>query len=115
MKPVQEAKSGQGSTEDAEGAPLVVVKQAGDIEQARADLALPFEEAPGGRFESPIIEEEAPGTGLEIILVEDSVPEAPTRDAPKEVGSDLAKDKDVIEKVGDKRPASLEVPSPAPA
>ncbi|XP_021616553.2 uncharacterized protein LOC110617856 [Manihot esculenta] len=115
LKHVQEAKSGQGSTEDVEGAPLAVVKQAGDIGQTRTDLALPVEEAPGRRFESPIIEEEAPGTGLEIILVEDSVPRVPTRDAPEEVGSDLTKDEDVIEKVGDKRPASLEVPSPAPA
>ncbi|XP_043808370.1 uncharacterized protein LOC122722240 [Manihot esculenta] len=115
LKPVQESKSGQGSTEDAEGAPLVVVKQTGDIEQTRSDLALPFEEAPRGRFKSPIIEEEAPGTGLEVVLIEDSVPEAPTRDAPEEVGSDLAKDEDVVEKVGDKRPTSLEMPAPAPA
>ena len=33
LKPVQEAKSGQGSTEDAEGAPLTVVKQAGILDR----------------------------------------------------------------------------------
>ena len=81
----------------------------------RTDLALSVEEAPGGRLESPIIEEEAPGTGLEIVLVDDSALEVPTRGAPEEVRSDLAKGEDVIEKVGDKRPASLEVPSLAPA
>ena len=90
------------------------MKQAGDIEQTKSDPTFPFEGAPRGRLESPIIEEEAPGTGLEVILVEDSVPEAPTRDAPAPVGIGSGS-VGVIAKAGDKRPSPPETFAPAPA
>ncbi|XP_043806657.1 uncharacterized protein LOC122721798 [Manihot esculenta] len=116
------------SNEGTEEGPMIISEVAEGVGSARSDLVLPTvgasgvsaaveEEVPGGRLEVPIMEEGAPGKRAEVILVDEDVSKAPTNDAlaPEEVGSDLAKDGGVTEKVGDKRPASLEMPAPAPA
>ncbi|XP_021594472.1 cytochrome c1-like [Manihot esculenta] len=107
----------RSSTERREEAPRVIFEVAEETGLARADPILPPVDASAVGLEVSITEEGAPGKRKEIILIDEDVQEAPSGDAPipDEVGSGLASDGGVIEKAGDKRPASPETSAPAPA
>ena len=100
-----------------EEAPGVISEVAEETRLARADPILPPVDASAVGLEVSITEEEALGQRKEVILIDEDVQEAPAGDAPvpNEVGSGLASDGGVIEKAGDKRPASPEMSAPAPA
>ncbi|XP_043808372.1 uncharacterized protein LOC122722241 [Manihot esculenta] len=114
MKPPRPRRS---STERMEEVPGVISEVAEETRLARADPILSPVDASAVGLEVSITEEEAPGQRKEVILIDEDVQEAPAGDAPvpDEVGSGLATDGGVIEKAGDKRPASPEMSAPAPA
>ncbi|XP_043812724.1 uncharacterized protein LOC122723692 [Manihot esculenta] len=107
----------RSSTERMEEAPGVISEMAEETRLARTDPILPPVDVSAVGLEVSITEEEAPGQRKEVILIDEDVQEAPAGDAPvpDEVGSGLASDGGVIEKAGDKRPASPEMSAPAPA
>ena len=115
IKPIEEPKSAQASSEGVREISLAIVEQTEVVEQAQLGLAHSSEEVSRGKFRSPITEDkEASGKGKEIILIEDKVPEVPITDvsAPAETGSGSG---GIIEKTGDKRPAPPEMSAPPPA
>ena len=115
IKPIEEPKSTQASSEGVREVSLAIVEQTGVVEQAQLGLARSSEEVSGGKFKSPITEdEEAPGKGKEIVLVEDDVLEAPAKDAPAPVGV-RSESGDSVGKTGDKRPAPHGTSAPPPA
>ena len=105
IKPTEEPKSAQASSEGVREVSLAIVEQTEVIEKAQLGLARSSEGVSGGKSKSPITEdEEAPGKGKEIVLVEDDVLEAPAQDAPAPVGV-RSESGDTVGKTRDKRPA----------